>query len=225
MRTIKIKRGVSEPQVLLDGELGYDIGNKTLYIGNGGGKDLLFAGGSVYPKIHADYNYYKKTDKNATEGYLGLVNGKIPTASLPVSMPGSNNDEIYEVDYVYLPGWSSPGTNRKRIFYTETPFDFAEIAPGVELGVDINGDEFETQHADGITYLAKGADDGEYHLMRQKGPSATPTTLQSFTSYSDILFICRYDGHVYRISVEDEGRDCYVEGLSTPPDVIDGGSW
>lgn len=224
MRTIKIKRGVTEPEKLLDGELGYDISNKTLYIGNDGGKDRLFVGDSVYPKINADYNYYKKADRNTTEGYLGVVNGKIPSNLLPnTSWPDDTDDEIFEVDYVYV-----PGSNPKKLFYAKDPYDFPTIAPGVELGIDINGNEFETPYADGVTYISGGSW-GEYQLMRKAGASGGTTVLQKFNDDSGAaldrgLFICRYDGHIYRIDVNEE-NEYDVVGLSTPPDVIDGGSW
>ena len=158
MRIIKIKRGFTEPQTLLDGELGYDISSKTLYIGNGGGKDTLFVGGSVYPKINADYNYYKKADKNATEGYLEVGNdGRIPSSLVPATIHDNNQEEIFEVDYVYVPGMST----KEMFFNLQTPYDFGTstpngtiFAPGVGLGIDINGDEFDYL-GNGVTYLPK----------------------------------------------------------------------
>lgn len=241
MRTIKIKRGFTEPQTLLDGELGYDISSKTLYIGNGGGKDLLFVGGSVYPKINADYNYYKKADKNALEGYLEVGNdGRIPSDSLPTStMFDYNHDEIFEVDYVYVPGmWDDHlfGAPTKQMFYMNSPYDFGTpspggtiIAPGITLGVDINGDTFDDLD-ESVTYITKGLH-GDYYLIRKNGADGQEVTLQQFNIISDTgpdglshgLFICRYDGHVYRIDSDEE--DCWVVGVSTPPDVIDGGTW
>lgn len=231
MRTIRIKRGFTEPQTLLDGELGYDISSKTLYIGNGGGKDLLFVGGSVYPKINADYNYYKKVDKNATEGYLEVVNGRIPSNLVPTSTFEDVHDEIFEVDYVYVPGMPT-----KKLFYMNSPYDFGTpspggtiIAPGITLGIDINGNEFDDLD-ESVTYITTGLY-GDYYLIRQNGASGTKETIRGFNFTSDTgpdglsrgLFICRYDGHVYRIDSDEE--DCWVVGVSTPPDVIDGGTW
>ena len=69
----------------------------------------------------------------------------------------------------------------------------------------------------------------EYHLVRKVGASGEEITLQEFNSGTELehsgaaLFICRYDGHVYRI--DSDGEDCWVVGISTPPDVIDGGTW
>ena len=223
MRTIKIKRGVTEPTELLEGELGYDIGTKTLYIGNGGGKDLLFVGGNVYPKIHADANYYKKADKNATEGYLAVGdNGYIPSSLVPVTIQDYNQEEIFEVDYVYI-----PGTNPKQMFYMKSPYDFGTIAPGVSLGYDINGKQFDYLDSS-TTYISQGLY-GEYFLVRKDGASGGTTTLQQFNTdtaqghSAAALFLCRYDGHIYRISTN--GEDYWVIGLSTPPEVIDGGTW
>lgn len=224
MRTIKIKRGFTEPQTLLDGELGYDISSKTLYIGNGGGKDLLFVGGNVYPKIHADYNYYKKADANATEGYLEVGNnGRIPSSLVPATIHDYNQEEIFEVDYVYI-----PGTSPKRMFtHLKTPYDFGTIAPGVRLGYDINGNQFD--YLDCTTYISQGMR-GEYYLVRvYADPDKSSVTLQQFNTDTGqshcaaALFLCRYDGHIYRISTN--GEDYWVIGLSTPPDVIDGGTW
>lgn len=223
MRLIKIKRGVTEPTELLEGELGYDIGTKTLYIGNGGGKDLLFVGGNVYPKIHADANYYKKADKNATEGYLEVGNdGRIPSSLVPATIHDYNQEEIFEVDYVYI-----PGTNPKQMFYMKSPYDFGTIAPGVSLGYDINGNQFDYLDSS-TTYVSQGLY-GEYFLVRKYGASGETTTLQQFNTDTGqshsaaALFLCRYDGHIYRISTN--GEDYWVIGLSTPPDVIDGGTW
>ena len=224
MRTIKIKRGFTEPQTLLDGELGYDISSKTLYIGNGGGKDLLFVGGNVYPKIHADANYYKKADKNATEGYLAVGdNGYIPSSLVPATIQDYNQEEIFEVDYVYI-----PGTNPKQMFYMKSPYDFGTIAPGVSLGYDINGKQFDYLDSS-TTYISQGLY-GEYFLVRAYAdPGKSSETLQQFNTdtgqshSATSLFLCRYDGHIYRISTN--GEDYWVIGLSTPPDVIDGGTW
>jgi len=224
MRTIKIKRGVTEPTELLEGELGYDIGTKTLYIGNGGGKDLLFVGGNVYPKIHADANYYKKADKNATEGYLEVGNdGRIPSSLVPVTIHDYNQEEIFEVDYVYI-----PGTNPKQMFYMKSPYDFGTIAPGVSLGYDINGKQFDYLDSS-TTYISQGLY-GEYFLVRAYAdPGKSSETLQQFNTdtgqshSATALFLCRYDGHIYRISTN--GEDYWVIGISTPPDVIDGGTW
>jgi hypothetical protein len=229
MRIIKIKRGFTEPQTLLDGELGYDISSKTLYIGNGGGKDTLFVGGSVYPKIHADYNYYKKADKNALEGYLEVVNGRIPRSLIPTSLGDWNLEEIFEVDYVYVPGMPT-----KQMFtHLKTPYDFGTsnpdgtiFAPGVSLGYDINGDEF-ADLSNSVTWISWGMY-GEYYLRRKNGASGTTETLQVFNDDGGQgpaggLFICRYDGHVYRI--DTNGEEYWVRGFSTPPDVIDGGTW
>lgn len=223
MRIIKIKRGFTEPQTLLDGELGYDISSKTLYIGNGGGKDTLFVGGSVYPKINADYNYYKKADKNATEGYLAVGdNGYIPSSLVPVTIHDYNQEEIFEVDYVYI-----PGTSPKQMFYMKSPYDFGTIAPGVSLGYDINGKQFDYLDSS-TTYISQGLY-GVYSLVRKYGASGGTTTLQQFNTDTGqshsaaALFLCRYDGHIYRISTN--GEDYWVIGISTPPDVIDGGTW
>lgn len=229
MRIIKIKRGFTEPQTLLDGELGYDISSKTLYIGNGGGKDTLFVGGSVYPKINADYNYYKKADANAIEGYLEVVNGRIPSSLIPTSLGDWNLEEIFEVDYVYVPGMPT-----KQMFtHLKTPYDFGTsnpdgtiFAPGITLGRDINGDEFDYLGI-GVTWIQQGLY-GEYYLYRKNGASGTTEILQVFNDDGGQgpaggLFICRYDGHVYRI--DTNGDDYWVRGLSTPPDVIDGGTW
>lgn len=227
MRTIKIKRGFTEPQTLLDGELGYDISSKTLYIGNGGGKDTLFVGGSVYPKIHADYNYYKKADANATEGYLEVGNdGRIPSSLVPATIHDYNQEEIFEVDYVYI-----PGTNPKQMFYMKSPYDFGTIAPGVRLGYDINGKEFDylDLSTSSTTYISQGLY-GEYFLVRAYAdPGKSSETLQQFNTDTGqshsaaALFLCRYDGHIYHINTN--GEDYWVIGLSTPPDVIDGGTW
>ena len=229
MRIIKIKRGYTEPQTLLDGELGYDISSKTLYIGNGGGKDILFVGGSVYPKIHADYNYYKKADANATEGYLEVVNGRIPSSLVPTSLGDWNQEEIFEVDYVYVPGMPT----KEMFTHLKTPYDFGTsnpngtiFAPGVGLGIDINGDEFANLD-NSVTWISEGMQ-GEYYLKRKNGASGTTETLQVFNSDgvpgpSHGLFICRYDGHVYDIGTN--GEEYWVVGLSTPPDIIDGGTW
>lgn len=227
MRIIKIKRGFTEPQTLLDGELGYDISSKTLYIGNGGGKDTLFVGGNVYPKIHADYNYYKKADKNATEGYLAVGdNGYIPSSLVPVTIHDYNQEEIFEVDYVYI-----PGTNPKQMFYMKSPYDFGTIAPGVRLGYDINGNQFDylDLSTSSTTYVSQGQY-GAYFLVRAYAdPGKSSETLQQFNTDTGqshsaaALFLCRYDGHIYHISTN--GEDYWVIGLSTPPDVIDGGTW
>ena len=87
MRTIKIKRGFTEPQTLLDGELGYNIGSKTLYIGNGGGKDLLFVGGSVYPKTQIATTIKKpiKT-RPRLEVVNERINNLVPTTIHSITM-------------------------------------------------------------------------------------------------------------------------------------------
>jgi hypothetical protein len=113
------------------------------------------------------------------------------------------------------------------MFYMKSPYDFGTIAPGVSLGYDINGKQFVYLDSS-TTYISQGLY-GVYSLIRKHGASGGTTTLQQFNTdtgqghSATALFLCRYDGHIYRISTN--GEDYWVIGISTPPDVIDGGTW